>query len=249
MSDLAKLIEVARKLIVSSTEMLHAATHLGSAASKSNWKDCHFGSCPKAREVIALMDEQQPAQSIEDFWREQSAWSQATFGTDSERGPAGPLKHLLKEAKEALASPDDLEEYVDCLFLVIDATRRAGFSYRQLLDGAWKKLEVNKSREWPKLGSEDAVEHVREQPAQKWEPKVGEWFHCESEGTFQYFRTPMPGVLESTKGILYKAEFCRPVPPPQEQPRENPWPDIILSDVPGALNALATRTETLRKEG
>ena len=35
------------------------------------------------------------------FWDQQAEWSRATFGSDTERGPLGPLKHLEKEAKEA----------------------------------------------------------------------------------------------------------------------------------------------------
>ena len=29
---------------------------------------------------------------LKSFWAAQSEWSQRTFGTDTERGPAGPLK-------------------------------------------------------------------------------------------------------------------------------------------------------------
>ncbi len=100
---------------------------------------------------------------LQAFWHAQSAWSQATFGTDAERGPLGPLKHLAKEAVEAQANPTDLSEFVDCLFLTFDATRRAGFTFEQLRDAAWAKLEVNKARKWsvPTKGDE-AVEHVRD---------------------------------------------------------------------------------------
>jgi ParB family transcriptional regulator, chromosome partitioning protein len=99
--------------------------------------------------------------SIRQFWREQSAWSQSVFGKDNERGPIGPLKHLAKEAVEAQEKPDDLMEFVDCLFLTFDATRRAGFTYDQLLEAAWKKLEINKARKWSKPTSDEPVEHVR----------------------------------------------------------------------------------------
>jgi ParB family transcriptional regulator, chromosome partitioning protein len=100
--------------------------------------------------------------TLELFWKEQADWSQATFGLDSERGPIGPLKHLAKEAVEAQKDPTDLMEFVDCLFLTFDATRRAGFTYEQLLEGAWRKLEINKARQWTKPAKGDEpVEHDR----------------------------------------------------------------------------------------
>lgn len=103
------------------------------------------------------------------FWHAQAEWSQATFGPDNERGPIGPLKHLAKEAAEAqeeygryTASVLDslrpnligkagerlLTELADLLFLVFDATRRAGFAPEQFIEAAFAKLEVNKKREW-----------------------------------------------------------------------------------------------------
>ncbi len=99
---------------------------------------------------------------LEAFWHAQSVWSQSVFGTDTERGPLGPLKHLAKEAAEAQQNPSDLTEFVDCLFLTFDATRRAGFTFEQLRDAAWTKLEVNKARKWTKPSKPDeAVEHDR----------------------------------------------------------------------------------------
>jgi hypothetical protein len=101
--------------------------------------------------------------SLEVFWQHQSAWSQATFGPDSERGPIGPLKHLAKEVAEVMKDPHDLMEFVDCLFLIFDSTRRAGFNFDQLREAAWKKLAINKARKWqtPPKGDE-AIEHVRD---------------------------------------------------------------------------------------
>lgn len=111
-------------------------------------------------------------ENLEAFWSEQSAWSQATFGTDAERGPIGALKHLAKEAVEAQAMPPDLMEFVDCLFLTFDATRRAGFTFDQLREAAWRKLAVNKARKWPKPGaSDEPVEHDRSGEAQLAAPR------------------------------------------------------------------------------
>lgn len=101
-------------------------------------------------------------EGLADFWREQALWSQETFGSDAERGPTGPLKHLAKEVAEVQKDPTDLMEFVDCLFLIFDSTRRAGFEFEQLRKAAWQKLEINKARKWQKPSSPDeAVEHVR----------------------------------------------------------------------------------------
>lgn len=103
------------------------------------------------------------------FWCLLKDWSEPTFGSDSERGPKGPLKHLEKEVKEALISaesPDGVAlkgEIVDCLFLVFDSARRAGMNYDELLDKAFIKLEINKLREWNRSegDSEQPIEHTR----------------------------------------------------------------------------------------
>ena len=108
--------------------------------------------------------------TFEQFCKEQAEWSQATFGSDIERGPIGPLKHLIKEANEAIEALDDFYadapmEIVDCFFLVIDASRRFGMTPIDLLALAEKKLEINRAREWQTgIGKNQAIEHVREQP-------------------------------------------------------------------------------------
>jgi hypothetical protein len=89
---------------------------------------------------------------MQQFWDEHSAWSQATFGTDQERGPMGALKHLEREAREAqLEVSAGLQDAVkveiaDCLFLTFDAARRAGMTLDSLLDTAFAKLDKNKTR-------------------------------------------------------------------------------------------------------
>ena len=96
------------------------------------------------------------------FWDALAEWSQATFGTDAERGAIGPLKHLEKEAREAQEALDPIE-IADCLLLVFDAARRRGLTLDQLMDAAEWKLEVNKMRKWNKPTSDEPIEHVRQQ--------------------------------------------------------------------------------------
>lgn len=132
----------------------------------------HWGQDGNSCAVVQRTNEplqRQPELSVDaptdlnPFWRAHSEWSQTTFGTDAERGPTGPLKHLAKEVGEVLDNPKDLTEHADCLLLLCDAARRSGFTCDQLLAAAWAKLEVNKARKWsvPTKGDE-AVEHVRE---------------------------------------------------------------------------------------
>lgn len=109
------------------------------------------------------------------FWFEHAKWSQDTFGSDKKRGSLGPLRHLKKEAVEAIEAAEYLldtvdkvqglailhEEIVDCQFLVFDAARRAGIGYNEFIDLCFMKLEKNKKRTWQKPTSDEPVEHER----------------------------------------------------------------------------------------
>lgn len=87
------------------------------------------------------------------------------------RGPVGPLKHLEKEAREAQDSFDGAlkadhskEELADCLFLILDANWRAGFTPDDLLVACERKLDKNRLRIWPDWRTADpssAIEHDR----------------------------------------------------------------------------------------
>lgn len=99
--------------------------------------------------------------SFEEAAEQLAEWSQKTFGTDQERGPIGPLKHLAKEVKESLEKPSEVMEYADCLILVFDAARRAGFDREALRVAVNQKLKINLARKWPKpTSSDEPVEHV-----------------------------------------------------------------------------------------
>ncbi len=95
------------------------------------------------------------------LWADLAVWSQSTFGSDAVRGPIGALKHLRAEVAETIDAPDDLVEYADCLMLILDAARRAGFSHDQLLVAAFDKLAINRSRTWPSPVSDEPVMHVK----------------------------------------------------------------------------------------
>lgn len=111
--------------------------------------------CPHDLKIGDIMNRTQ------DFWNQHAEWSESTFGTSAERGPIGALKHLVKEATEAQEKPTDREEYADCLFLTLDAARRAGMTLDDLLDEAFKKLAKNKLRIWSKPQGDEPIEHIR----------------------------------------------------------------------------------------
>lgn len=101
---------------------------------------------------------------LADLIDDQAEWSQKTFGTDTERGPIGALKHLAKEAEEcieAVGTPEYATELADCFLLLLDAGRRGGVPLSRILTAAQAKMIENKARVWPKPTSDEPVEHVR----------------------------------------------------------------------------------------
>ncbi|BAS41978.1 Eaa1 [Klebsiella oxytoca] len=127
--------------------------------------DCD-GYCPNCNSSIDLDEEPytapQSAPDRDQVRREHAEWSQATFGNV---GPIGPLKHLRKEALEAIAKPQDLIEWADMQFLLWDAQRRAGITDEQITQAMIEKLEVNKQREWPEPKDGEPRLHIKEHPA------------------------------------------------------------------------------------
>lgn len=145
--------------------------------------DLDFGSDDMMTEREPKEDEQMDGlMTLETFWLRHAEWSRKTFGSDIERGPEGPLKHLAKEVLHELlgyekeevedfldATPrvagntGDLEEYADLILLAFDSCRRAGFDYSDLVLGCYRKLEVNRSRRWNKPSPDQPVEHIRDE--------------------------------------------------------------------------------------
>lgn len=114
------------------------------------------------RNIAPLYRHAQPAPERDRVRCEHAEWSQATFGNV---GPIGPLKHLRKEALEAIAKPQDLIEWADMQFLLWDAQRRAGITDEQITLAMIEKLAVNKQREWPEPKDGEPRLHIKEQPA------------------------------------------------------------------------------------
>lgn len=102
------------------------------------------------------------AESVRDHFRlvrqAHAEWSDLQFGNV---GPAGPLKHLAKEANEAAEAPDDISEFADIIMLVWDATRRAGITDEQLAVAVAEKLERNKRRAWGEVKDGEPCHHLK----------------------------------------------------------------------------------------
>lgn len=105
--------------------------------------------------------------NLEQFWNEHAEWSEATFGKTSERGALGPVRHLQKEVQELLDKLEqtgefDLEEAADCVFLLFDSVRRAGYTLPELTEKCFWKLDKNKTRIWVKPAVAGMpIEHLR----------------------------------------------------------------------------------------
>ncbi|WP_052245139.1 dATP/dGTP pyrophosphohydrolase domain-containing protein [Halocynthiibacter namhaensis] len=96
---------------------------------------------------------------MKDIYTAHAEWSEKTFGSD--RGPLGPLKHLIKEAEEAAECPEDPHEFADCIFLVFDAARRAGHDYDALAQAMLEKLEILKRRQYQKVADGEPSFHIK----------------------------------------------------------------------------------------
>jgi len=97
-----------------------------------------------------------------DIYAAHAEWSRKTFGGDHERGPIGPLKHLIAEAEEAMENPSDPHEFADCMFLTMDAARRAGHDVNALLWAMVEKLDILKGRDYRKVEDGQPSFHVKD---------------------------------------------------------------------------------------
>lgn len=78
------------------------------------------------------------------------------------QSPNPAIHHLAKEVIELVEQPYDLEEYADCLLILLHALDLAGHSLPDLLKKAWEKHEKNKKRKWGKPDVNGVIEHIRD---------------------------------------------------------------------------------------
>lgn len=86
-------------------------------------------------------------------------WQAATFGAN--RTAQGPANHLVREANELAANPNDIVELADVFFLAFDIMRCNKWTFDDILVALEDKLTVNMSRDWKKPDVDGVCEHVR----------------------------------------------------------------------------------------
>jgi hypothetical protein len=68
--------------------------------------------------------------------------------------------HMAEEAQEAAADPADVLEWADCMILLLDAARKAGFSTDDIFQAVLKKMDINKQRTWGPRDKDGLVRHI-----------------------------------------------------------------------------------------
>lgn len=107
---------------------------------------------------------------LEQLIRQHANWVRKTF---PHQNVQGVMEHLKKEADEVIAHPEDKVEYSDCLILLLHAILKANISFDELVETAYAKLQVCKTRKWNTNGSPDEpMEHDRNYDARVNHPDI-----------------------------------------------------------------------------
>lgn len=87
-------------------------------------------------------------------------FSDRKFG--KERPFTAPLHHLKKEVDECIES-GDLEEYADCLLLLMDAFRKKYPNYHSdiLIQACLNKIRKCENRIWGEPDENGVIEHIK----------------------------------------------------------------------------------------
>ncbi len=100
---------------------------------------------------------------LAEFFDAKARWSEATFGPGDRYDRV--LKHIRKELKEISRKPDDLEEWVDLVFLAMDGAWRSakatGESFAAMILAKHAKNLARKWPDWRTLKPGQVAEHVR----------------------------------------------------------------------------------------
>ena len=86
------------------------------------------------------------------------AFTDVTFPKATARSKA---LHMSEEAKEAADDPSDILEWADCMILLLDGARKAGYSTQDIYAGVLRKMEINKNRRWEIPDGEGIARHVK----------------------------------------------------------------------------------------
>jgi len=141
---------------------------------------------------------------IVNFWYKHGKWASETYG--AHRDHIGPLKHLAKEAVEAQVIPADPIELADCFMLVLSATRNAGLTLEDLITAAENKLEICKTRKYPKGVNGEPIEHIREEDESNLKA-VSESASNPKDGLFTDGNLGMADIADSNNIGYYEYTF------------------------------------------
>ena len=111
---------------------------------------------PRIVHIRGGYDEGDRCDSLDLLAQEIRDWQEVTFPRAHARSVAA---HLLKEAKELLEHPHDLDEIADIFLLVVGAASANGVDLAGLVRS---KLEENKLRTWGEPDADGVVEHIRD---------------------------------------------------------------------------------------
>lgn len=74
--------------------------------------------------------------------------------------PVSKLHHLAEEVQELIETPEDRLEWADCMILLIDAAKKAGYDMNDLYQAVQDKMEINKKRKWGAPDENGVVRHL-----------------------------------------------------------------------------------------
>lgn len=86
-----------------------------------------------------------------------AGFTDEVFGAST---PVSKLHHLTEEVQELIDAPDDKMEWADCMILLIDAAKKAGYDMDDLYQAVQSKMEINKKRKWGAPDENGVVRHV-----------------------------------------------------------------------------------------
>lgn len=97
-----------------------------------------------------------------DFWQKLQddigLFADVAFENSTARAKA---LHLAEEAVEAADDPSDILEWADCMILLLDGARKAGFTTQDVYQAVLRKMEINKTRQWGARDKDGIVRHVK----------------------------------------------------------------------------------------
>lgn len=124
------------------------------------WSDTTLGTPAERGPIGALKHLQKEAVEAEGAARTLKEQAAQPWWADSVESDSAIAN--AKENYIARLTSDFRSELADCLLLLLDANRRAGFSILEMVEAAQAKMIVNRTRTYPKPTSDVPSEHVRE---------------------------------------------------------------------------------------